>query len=252
MTLTYRKEDLPGGYCEGCANAGLAVNSHAPGSLCPTAPVLFMKRLRERLGDVRVRSFGCAEYGSQFSRPHYHLCLFGYDFSKDRVFLKTSGSGLPIFRSPLLEEVWPFGFSSIGTLTFESGAYVARYICKKHLGKLADLAYVLPSGELLEPERTVCVSRRPGIGKDWISLYHSETYRDDSVVIRERSMRPPKYYDRVFSMEFPAFFKYVSRKRKRRLAERPVEHFSRLAVRERHADLKFVHFNQRGYEHEDV
>ena len=43
----------------------------------------FMKRLRKRFGSG-VRYFQCGEYGELLRRPHYHACLFNFDFP-DRV-----------------------------------------------------------------------------------------------------------------------------------------------------------------------
>ena len=38
----------------------------------------FLKRLRFHLGRSAIRYFGCGEYGSLNSRPHYHFIIFGY------------------------------------------------------------------------------------------------------------------------------------------------------------------------------
>ena len=62
ITLTYQDSKLP-------------VN----GSLDYTHWVKFMKRLRKKFG--RVRYYMCGEYGETFGRPHYHACLFNFDFS---------------------------------------------------------------------------------------------------------------------------------------------------------------------------
>ena len=48
-----------------------------------------MKKLRGRLSPKRVRYFHCGEYGEKFSRPHYHVCLFGFGFP-DKVFYKEA------------------------------------------------------------------------------------------------------------------------------------------------------------------
>ena len=128
LTLTYDEAHLPVG-----------------GSLDRRAFPLFMKRLRKRLKGERVRYFHAGEYGADLGRPHYHSCLFGFDFS-DKVYW-TSRGGFPVWRSSTLEALWPFGFSEIGSVTFESAAYVARYITKKMLGAGAEGAY-----KVLDPE----------------------------------------------------------------------------------------------------
>lgn len=207
LTLTYSDSFVPAG-----------------GSLDYSAPVDFMSRLRERFGSG-IRSFGCGEYGEEFSRPHYHLCLFNFDFS-DKKFWKNSseygGSKNPLYRSSDLEELWPFGFSSVGDLTFESAAYVARYVTKKisapsaHKADAQDpetKAKFLAARKRMEdhyhgrlPERALCVSRMPGLGYNWLQENGVQTYSRGYVVIRGRKMAPPKYYDRVFSVEHPEEF----------------------------------------------
>lgn len=89
----------------------------------------FLKRLRRRL-DKPIRYYQCGEYGEKFHRPHYHMCLFGHDFYDDREHFKTS-TGDKLYVSELLSEVWGMGHCLIGDLTFESAAYVARYVTKK-------------------------------------------------------------------------------------------------------------------------
>jgi hypothetical protein len=173
----------------------------------------FMKRLRKKYDGVHpidekypIRFYMCGEYGENFGRPHYHACIFNFDFP-DKYFWRLSNTGHPIWRSPSLEELWPFGLSEIGTVTFESAGYVARYIMKKITGDAADehYEYVHPdTGEIIQrkPEYN-CMSRRPGIGKAWFDLYGDETYRDDFVVVNGKKVKPPKYYDRQFELLYP-------------------------------------------------
>ena len=64
-----------------------------------------MKRLRKRIGS-KVRFYAGGEYGEQGTiRPHFHACLFGYDFP-DKVFYKNTSSGERIYTSKLLESLW--------------------------------------------------------------------------------------------------------------------------------------------------
>ena len=95
----------------------------------------FMKRLRKRVR-VPVRFYMCGEYGENFGRPHYHACLFGYDFPDKKLLMRTK-NGDNLFTSKMLNELWPYGLSSIGSVNFQSAAYVARYIMKKITGNAA-------------------------------------------------------------------------------------------------------------------
>jgi hypothetical protein len=95
---------------------------------------LFMKRLRKRFTGKTIRFYMAGEYGELRDRPHFHACIFGLDF-EDKKFLKRTETGSILYTSKILEELWPYGYSSIGDVNFESAAYVARYIMKKVNGK---------------------------------------------------------------------------------------------------------------------
>lgn len=185
----------------------------------------FMKRLRFRFG-AGIRFFHCGEYGETFGRPHHHACLFNFDF-KDKVEWRETRDGHKVWRSDALEELWPFGQSEIGSVSFESAAYVARYITKKVTGEGADAHYRGRKPEF------VTMSRRPGIGKAWFDVFKSDVYPFDEVVLRGKEMKPPKYYDRQFELAYPSDFCKVKDKRKQGLNDRSVEEWYRLAVRER-------------------
>lgn len=159
---------------------------------------LFMKRLRKAKGPVRF--YMCGEYGEGGSRPHFHACLFGV-FFEDREVLKVLPSGSTLYTSEELKRLWPFGFSSIGDVTFESAAYVARYVMKKVTGSGAADHYLSVSaatGEVVErvPEFNR-MSLKPGIGAKWFEKYAREVYPRDFVVLNGVKMKPPKYYDKV-------------------------------------------------------
>jgi len=178
LTLTYADEKLP-----------------AYGSLDRDAVPKFMKRLRK--SGVKARYFQCGEYGDK-GRPHYHVCLFGHAFP-DREYARESKAGFPLYRSPALERLWRDGFSDIGDLTFESAAYCARYVMKKITGARAEEHYARvdeETGEVvyLEPEYAT-MSRNPGLGASWFERFRAEVYPSDTVLVRGRLSRPPRYYD---------------------------------------------------------
>lgn len=191
---------------------------------------LFMKRLRKKYGEG-IRYYHCGEYGEKNGRPHYHACLFGFDFP-DKTLWKIS-NGHRLYVSESLQDLWPYGFSTIGDVTFESAAYVARYIMKKINGDLAEQRYFdRDTGEVINPEYTT-MSRRPGIGRGWLEKYMSDVYPHDNVVINGVKCRPPKYYDGVLSTERPYEFDEIKEGRLT-LGQKYAENntTSRLRVRE--------------------
>lgn len=171
------------------------VETRSGPTLVPRHTQLFMKRLRrwlvkERGRDARVSFFLCGEYGGMFGRPHYHVLLFGVWFG-DSVAFKKSRAGFQLYRSNALESLWPFGNSDVGSLTFESAAYAARYVVEKINGDAAPAHY----GERV-PE-FVRMSLRPAIGKRWFERFSDDVYPDDTVIVRGREARPPVYYDKL-------------------------------------------------------
>lgn len=166
---------------------------------------LFMKRLRDKLEPKQVRFFLCGEYGDHGQRPHYHIILFNHAFLSDRKLYKRTRNGDQLFTSPTLEQLWPYGFSTIGSVTFNSAAYTARYAMKKMYGeKNAD--YYLREHPLhhfivrVKPE-FLLMSRRPGIGAKWIQKYRRDVYPHDHVVTNGFPSKPPRFYDQQLSEE---------------------------------------------------
>ena len=89
--------------------------------------------------------------------------------------------------------------SLIGDVTFESAAYVARYVMKKVTGPLAELHYERVddvTGEVyrVEPEFNR-MSLRPGIGRAWIEKFKTEVLVHDGVVSNGHLSAVPRYYD---------------------------------------------------------
>lgn len=143
----------------------------------------------------------CGEYGEQLERPHFHACLFNFDFP-DKVYHARSQSGEDIFTSAMLQGLWSFGFSSCGAVTFQSAAYVARYVMKKVTGMGAAQHYQvvdLDTGELGARAPEFChMSLKPGIGAAWLDRFQSDVYPHGKVVINGQEAVPPKYYDRRY------------------------------------------------------
>jgi len=178
ITLTYDQEHLP-------EDLGLDVRDWQK----------FAKRLRKRKG--RFRFFHCGEYGSENLRPHYHALLFGMDFD-DRYPVEKK-NGKTIYSSNELESVWGLGNVTVGDVSYESAAYVARYVIKKVTGDLAEEHYRRIDGETGEvwkvrPEYTT-MSRRPGIGARWLEKFKGDVFPSDEVVHGGRKFRPPRFYD---------------------------------------------------------
>lgn len=207
ITLTYDNDRVPRSEC------------HAISSLYYRHFQLFCKRMREKIKPFRF--FMCGEYGDDFQRAHFHACIFGIGFD-DKYYWRQSPAGFPLYRSPLLESLWDFGNAEIGELSFDSAAYVARYVCKKVTGELAESHYEqldLSSGEICRrvPE-FANMSRRPGIGAGWIEKYCGDVYPEDEVVFKGQAYKPPRYYDEYYKRVAPEVLDLIKFERKRAAA----------------------------------
>lgn len=240
LTLTYNNKNLP-----------------SDGSVNVEHFQLFMKRLRKKFVPINpyseetqkekydefrkkywIRFFHCGEYGDELQRPHYHACLFNFDFNDKELY--SSEGGQFLYTSETLDEIWGLGKCWIGEVTFESAAYVARYIMKKITGDSAQDHYTTldkETGQYWErkPEY-VTMSRRPGIGQPWLADYQADVYPHDNVIIKEKKVRPPKYYDTQFQLGHPE--KFESLKEKRILKAKPEENTdARLRTKKRLTQL---------------
>jgi hypothetical protein len=179
---------------------------------------LFMKRLRKKYGKG-IRFFQCGEYGELNKRPHYHAILFNFDFPDKELWKIHNGQRYYISQS--LSTLWGKGHCVIGDVTFESAAYVARYVMKKVTGDEAEEHYQwadLETGEVkpLKPE-FVTMSRRPGIGKKWYEKYQSDIYPKDFVTLKGKKYKPPKYYDNILKEVDPISYDFIHEGRQERV-----------------------------------
>lgn len=208
ITLTYSDEHLP---------------SHK--SLEPQHLRLFLDRLRKKKGPFRY--YACGEYGDVTKRAHYHACLFGMDFD-DKIELQRS-QDFVLHYSAELEQLWGYGHTSVGELTFESAAYCARYVLKKRLSenKQRQSHYYLEeeTGELIpvqHPFARMSLGTRKdskgAIGKAWLHQYHQDIYSHDKdfLVLRNKELKPPKYFDRLYDTINPEHLARIKEKREKK------------------------------------
>lgn len=214
LTLTYDDAHLPSG-----------------GTLRKSDHQKFMKSLREKYAPREIRFFYCGEYGERRGRPHYHTCLFNFDFS-DKKFVRKSPTGFDLFESEELSSLWKHGEALVGELNFETAAYAARYMTKKIKGPSAKQHY----GDRL-PEYADG-SRRPGLGSAYAKKWLYEIYPADEVTIKKMdkyvTVPPPKYYDKILEKEDPELYARVMAKRKAeqwRLRDNPDSTPNRLKAR---------------------
>jgi len=153
----------------------------------------FMKRLRKTT-PAKIRFFACGEYGDKLLRPHYHAALFNHHFTDQKQI--STRNNYPIFSSQKLQSLWPHGSHEIGSLTFKSSCYVARYCMKKIGGSKADEHYYRRSpidGEFHRVATEFCVQSK-GLGQSWFDKYKSDAFPSDFLIIDGKKVKPPRFY----------------------------------------------------------
>lgn len=177
-------------------------------TLVPSHLTKFMKDLRRyweyHYDHTGIRFYACGEYGDESGRPHYHLAIFNLPFAPDQLepwfFNKEHQQ---IYKCPVLEQIWANGIVAVGEVTFNSAAYIARYMLKKQKGPDA-AAFYRSQGKAPEFSR---MSRRPGIGADYYAQHRDEIYEHDEMFMgtlkKVMKVKPPKYFDRLYDMDSP-------------------------------------------------
>lgn len=202
----------------------------------------FVKRLRSyfkyHFNHTGLRVFYSGEYGSLNQRPHYHLILFNMPQLMD-LKVHTVNNGVPLYVSDTIQRCWcdgldELGFSTVGDVTFDSAAYVARYCMKKQTGKddvenapfyrpsvryTAELAYynTMPTKRPRKPftrflgyfrgrnKEFIGMSNRPGIGAAFMDANRDEIFKNDQFILGLRdkviALKPFRYYEKRYDVD---------------------------------------------------
>lgn len=169
VTLTYNEENK--------SKDGLLVKKDAQ---------LFLKRLRKKYPNQKIRYFMAGEYGSKSYRPHFHIVLFNY---KPQDLCNSWKDGkTTLWRSAEVEKLWGKGFVSVGTV-MEIGAmkYTAKYLTKTR---------VLPQKYKQAPEY-VQASTSPGIAYEWYLQNWEKLWETQGVWIQCKKYSVPKYFKKL-------------------------------------------------------
>ena len=212
LTLTYNDESLP-----------------ENGNLNHEDFQKFMKRLRVKNNGKKIRFFMCGEYGDSTLRAHYHAILFNFK-ARDEEAYKINKQGQTLYKSDYLTRTWKNGFAVTGEVSWESCAYVARYVMKKQNDN-KNINFVSKygqpicdeNGELIGYHPTVKEyskqSTVPGIGYDWYKKYRFTDCFNQGFVLDHkcRKQKIPRFYWDKLQEEEPELYKKYRRLYNRRL-----------------------------------
>lgn len=210
LTLTYEDE-----YLKTHTTVNTETGEKFEGiSLCKEDIQKFWKRLRKKYPQMQLKYIECGEYGSKTLRPHYHAIVYGLPLPVD-TFKKVGMNKLnqPTWKCEELSEVWGMGFVTIGRVTWESAAYVARYTLKKTTNYKDNDWYMMQG---MIPE---FITMSQGIAQDYFTKNTQKIYYTDSVPVVNkktgRNVKPPKSFDRMLQEIDPELMEKIKRKREK-------------------------------------
>ena len=142
----------------------------------------------------------------------------------DLQYYKTTSEGNEYYTSEYLNRIWGKGFIIVGKLTWNSCAYVSRYVMKKRMGKdefgLTAKDRYFEAG--LQPE-FVRMSLKPGIGQKYFEDHKNEIYRNDEIILpggkKPIRMKPPKKFDEWFEEEAPERMQEIKEEREQQVKQ---------------------------------
>ncbi len=178
-------------------------------SLAPSHVSKFIRALRKKNLDHKIRYFYCGEYG-ELGRPHYHMCLFNHSFNDQQMF--KDDEGLYTYTSPSLDDTWPYGFATVTELNYRTAAYTASYCFKKINGQRAHEHYLRcdEHGEAywLKPEfiRMSTGRGKPsGLGAKFYEKFHKDIFPSDESPVPGKGIVQlvPRYYQNILESTDP-------------------------------------------------
>lgn len=168
----------------------------------------FIKKVRDKVrsydSDIKVRYFGCGEYGDRSGRRHYHLIMWNLPNLLIDPKIVSHSKGNLLYNSELLNSIWSKGFVVLGSVTSESAQYVARYTLKKQgLKDYEDLDIESPF---------LLMSTRPGIGFDYCMANRQKLTIDWKILIGHEYAHIPRYFMRILENDPVVGSRVVSHK----------------------------------------
>lgn len=203
LTLTYNSENLPQNNSLLYADVtkfikkirkSLQKTKYADWYYASYTTLKRRKLSRKLYSKSKLKFFLVGEYGSDLSRPHYHIILFGFDFSDPHPYkgvvntrtLSSKTDERVYYKSSFANLLWDKGFIDIGNVDTATCLYAAKYITKK----LKTHEY----SSLQLPEKS-SMSKKIPLGIPWLEKYYSDVYPHSFVVFDGKKFPPPRSYD---------------------------------------------------------
>lgn len=181
----------------------------------------FWKRLRQELirhpekftkdSEDELRYLASGEYGDESNRPHYHALIFGLDFKDKKIDRQTGDNYL--YHSDYLDSIWTHGYCTIGSVSYSSASYVAKYAMKN------DSHHKEIWNEIGVEPQFCRMSRRPALGLKWLEKHHADVYPSDELIINNQKMSSIKYFDNVYAAGNELLMQSIKQQRQKKAGE---------------------------------
>lgn len=218
ITLTYDDENLPDDY-----------------SVHVDHLQKFLKKLRYYLKKNNIpgklRYTGRGEYGSETSRPHYHLAAFNLNLNDLELYkeLPCDGGTYNLYESPIIEKIWGQGSCKLVTLGYENSLYIAQH----HFAEKVDQEIPDHEQRIIHPVTKKLITQRnkdfstysskPGIGREYFEKYFTEIFQSDSIIIKGMETSVPNYFVKLLKDKSPELFEEVKEKRLVKIKKRTLK-----------------------------
>jgi len=178
----------------------------------------------EHLQKIRISVFVAGEYGDIGKRPHWHAIIFNWR-PDDEQYKYSNHRGDRVFTSQLLDETWGKGITEIGSVTFESAGYCARYATKKlYHGKDGEHEFNPISKR----------SSKYAIGKKWIEKYWSDVFSYGYIILNgDIKTSIPRYYEKWFQKHHPEKWIHYVTQLKPKIVESAIEKEKKITIEEK-------------------
>lgn len=218
-------------YCKRCEKGNRYIKYPIDYTLCKGLILDELKRMRDNIfkrTGIKIRYFGCGEYGEEGERPHYHILIFGYSFP-DKKFLKISEKGINVYYSEELQKMWKYGMTTVQEVNTRACMYTAKYCMKKlsyqneqqkienYYGREPEFLIMSRGNcnvkrckyideiiknckgmkslrEMDNPYCSKCEMTRGGIGFDWFVKYYKDVLKIGYITLDGIKYKIPKYY----------------------------------------------------------
>lgn len=157
----------------------------------------------------KISLFVTGEYGDKTKRPHWHALIFNWQ-PTDIKYKYSNHNNDKIYSSQILTDLWSNGTAELGSVTFQSAAYCARYAAKKLVhGQDQDHDYHPISKK----------SSHQAIGKKWLEKYWPDVFNYGKIILPNGQTAPiPRYYEKWLQKNKPEEWeKYITKTKAEKL-----------------------------------